>query len=96
MWTDEFEKVVREHCRFADSGSPLDPETPLALLGVDSIEIVTLIVDLEDAFGGQLPEDMLTPETFSTLGALWAALESRPGLSGNSEDATSAPNNCAT
>jgi acyl carrier protein len=77
-WPDQYEKLLRAHCRFLGDGSPVDPDTHLATLGMDSMEIVSLIVDLEDGFGFQLPEELLAPEVFATPGTLWDAL--RPHL----------------
>ena len=76
MWINEFETVLRRHCRFAAPDAKLDPDTALTLLGVDSMEIISLIVDLESALGIYIPEDVLTPQAFATPSALWAMMES--------------------
>lgn len=86
MWVEEYEKVIREYCPQVGDDLPLDPDMSLIELGIGSMEIVTLIVDLEDTFGSQLPEPMLTPATFATPGTLWAALVEHLGLSGVSAD----------
>ncbi|MGI5274504.1 phosphopantetheine-binding protein [Nonomuraea sp. CA-218870] len=56
-----------------DSGvlSALDD---LAGLGLDSMGVVRLIVDLEDAYGVQVPDEILDEKTFATVASLWAAL----------------------
>jgi acyl carrier protein len=81
MWLDLYERVVRQHCRFVDADSPLDPDTPMTQLGIDSMEIVNLIIDLEDSFEFAIPDDLLAPEVFITPGTLWKALADRFDLS---------------
>lgn len=76
-WTDQYEALLRAHCRLDDGVTFLQPDTGFALLGVDSMEIVSLVVDLEDELGFEFPEDLLTPEVFATPGTLWDALTNR-------------------
>lgn len=93
MWTDEFEAVLKRHCRFTSEDARLDPDIPMTLLGVDSMEIISLIVDLESVIGAQIPEDALTPQAFATPGALWDMLNhyfrpSKPGAATWRDDQT--------
>jgi acyl carrier protein len=81
MWAAKYEKILRGYCSEVGEDLPLDPDTPLTALGFGSMQIVGLIVDLEDEFGLQLPETMLTPAIFATPATLWAALAEHLGLS---------------
>ena len=83
MWVEEYEKALRVYFWEDMEDSPVDSDTPLAALGIGSVEIVSLIADLEDIFGTALPDSMLTPATFATPGTLWAALDETLGLTGN-------------
>jgi acyl carrier protein len=38
----------------------------LGKLGLDSMAAINLLVDLEQEFGIQVPDSLLTPETFAT------------------------------
>jgi acyl carrier protein len=76
-WTDEYEALLRAHCRPDDGVTSIQPDTRLAHLGIDSMEVVSLVVDLEDLLGFEFPEDLLTPEVFATPGTLWEALTNR-------------------
>lgn len=76
-WTDQYEALLRAHSRLADEVASIPPDTGFALLGIDSMEIVSLVVDLEDMLGLEFPEDLLTPEVFATPGSLWDALTNR-------------------
>lgn len=76
-WTDQYEALLRAHCRLDEGVACIQPDTAFALLGIDSMEIVSLVVDLEDMLGFEFPEDLLTPEVFATPGTLWDALTTR-------------------
>ncbi len=48
----------------------------LADLGLDSMVAIELVLDIEDTFGAQFPEDLLLRETFGTLRTLTAVVKS--------------------
>jgi acyl carrier protein len=73
MWTDVFDKVLRMNLDLPADRLP-GPDEPLASYGLDSMRTVSLLVDLEQAFGVTFADEMLVPATFATAGALWAAL----------------------
>ncbi|MBT2383219.1 phosphopantetheine-binding protein [Streptomyces sp. ISL-11] len=53
---------------------PLTDETPLREFGLDSMQAIELMFAVEDTFGVELPDELLTEETFSTAGKLWGAV----------------------
>jgi acyl carrier protein len=53
------------------TGLDLTPDTMLSDLGFDSVALVQLVVQLEEALGVDLPEDALSAETFESVGSLW-------------------------
>lgn len=55
-----------------DEAFPMDRE--LRDLGVDSMTIVTLIFELESAFGINIADEMLTHEVFQTPATIEAAV----------------------
>lgn len=71
---DRFQQLVRSRCRFLDPSGPFDPDTPLSALGVGSLEIVELIVDIEDDYGIEVPLELLTPEMFTSASTIWQGL----------------------
>ncbi|MDF3290289.1 phosphopantetheine-binding protein [Streptomyces silvisoli] len=71
-----FESAFRPRCRRLDPTEPLDLDASLVSLGVDSMEVVELIIALEDEFAIQLPQSLLTPETFATPSTILKALGS--------------------
>ncbi|GAA1007819.1 hypothetical protein Aple_043890 [Acrocarpospora pleiomorpha] len=69
----EFQAILRRHLPYAEPGE-LSPGDELTALGLDSMGVVQLLVDLEDGYDLELPDDILDEETFATVGSLWAAL----------------------
>ncbi|MFL6164578.1 MAG: acyl carrier protein [Jatrophihabitantaceae bacterium] len=43
-------------------------------LGLDSMSAIELVIDIEDRFGAQFPEERLVRETFATFPALVAVV----------------------
>jgi acyl carrier protein len=74
-WSEEFEKILRTHCRLVDRAAPLSPYAPFDLLGVDSIGLLGIIVDSEDAFDVDFLDELLTAEALATPIAFWESLQ---------------------
>lgn len=72
--TARFERVLRGHTPALEADEELDFSAPLGSLGLDSVEIVGLLVSLEEEFGVLFPPELMTPETFASAGSLWAGL----------------------
>lgn len=68
------EKILRTHARFVAPGTDIDPDLPIASLGVDSLDIIELVVQLEGKFDVEIPLDQVTPETFATPSSIWRLL----------------------
>ncbi|GAA1329915.1 phosphopantetheine-binding protein [Saccharothrix algeriensis] len=73
-WPEEFDELLRAYLPLLRDDAPLAQGTPLADLGLDSLSTVGLLVDVEDAFGVQFPDDALVPDTFATASSLWSAV----------------------
>lgn len=74
--TDEITQTVRALVARRSSEPEVTPdtETPLTELGVDSLGVVALIVDLEGEFAVRLPPTAITRETFHSVGSIAAAV----------------------
>ena len=68
------EQILRPHARFLAADADIDPDLSLASLGVDSLDIIELVVQIEDTFDVEIPPDRVTPETFSTPASIWRLL----------------------
>jgi acyl carrier protein len=71
---EKLEKILREHARFIDISSSIQSNMALASLGIDSLDIIELIVKIEDEFDLEIPSEQVTPDTFSTPGSIWRLL----------------------
>jgi acyl carrier protein len=72
----QFLALVRRHLKLADAGQELAMNASLEGLGLDSQAALSLMLDLEEAFGVVFRDSMFTEETFATPGSLWEALSS--------------------
>jgi acyl carrier protein len=69
-----FEEILRRHLPMAKA--EIGDDDLLADLGLDSMAVVVLLVDLEDSFEVEFPDDLLSVEVFGTPRSLWTAVNS--------------------
>jgi acyl carrier protein len=74
LWVPEFEAALRGCLPYLEGDQPLPPDASLIELGLDSMQAVTLVINLEAVLGIAFPEEALTPQTFSTPAVLWSAV----------------------
>jgi acyl carrier protein len=70
-----FGAILRRHLKYLDGDAEIPVQAPLRDLGLDSMQAVELLFDLEDELGVVLPDSAMTAETFATAESLWAAIE---------------------
>lgn len=63
-----------EHLRMVSSPNEIDLDVDLTTLGLTSMAATNLLVDLEDEFDVQFPDELLTPEVFRTVETLASAI----------------------
>ncbi len=73
-WSPQFETVLRARLPLLSPDEPLPPDVNLQNLGLDSLDTVQLMGDLESEFSIVFTDDLLTAATFSSAGKLWAAV----------------------
>jgi len=61
-----FQAVVRPHLRFLKQTDPFPMGENLGKLGLDSMAAINLLLDLEKEFQIQIPDSLLTAESFET------------------------------
>ncbi|GAA1716908.1 hypothetical protein GCM10009734_20540 [Nonomuraea bangladeshensis] len=74
MWDKQFEALLRHRLPLLSSGDELTADTNLREFGLDSMGAVELLSTLEADYAVQFDEEALVLDTFTTPGALWAAL----------------------
>lgn len=70
-----FGAILRRHLKYLTGDAEIPFDGPLKDLGLDSMEAVELLFDLEDELGVVLPDSAMTAETFATARSLLAAVE---------------------
>jgi len=69
-----FEAILRKRLKYLEPGAALPDDAALQELGLDSMQAVELLLDLEDELGIVLPDEAMTAETFATPGSLKVAV----------------------
>lgn len=73
-WDEEFDHLLRSYCGIVGPRDVIGPDVPFDILGVDSVGLLGLIVDSEEIFGVEFPNDMLNSTVLATPGSFWRAL----------------------
>ncbi|EMF01999.1 acyl carrier protein [Streptomyces mobaraensis NBRC 13819 = DSM 40847] len=76
QWDDRFEQVLRRNLPDLPAEDALLPEADLMDLGLDSMGMISLLMDLETEYGVRIPESELTFEAFASVAGLWAVVGS--------------------
>jgi aryl carrier-like protein len=71
---EELEELLRAHLPDLGADQQLRPDEPLLGLGLDSVRMVALIVDMESVYSVSLPEGLMSAETFHSARTLHQAL----------------------
>jgi acyl carrier protein len=74
MDDETFEAILRKRLKYLEPDAALPDDAALQELGLDSMQAVELLLDLEDELGIVLPDEAMTAETFATPGSLKAAV----------------------
>lgn len=71
----QLQDLLRPHLRFlkAEDAVPMDED--LGRLGLDSMASIDLLMEIESKLGLQIPDEMMTTDTFSTGNHLLAVLQ---------------------
>jgi acyl carrier protein len=72
MIDDQVVMVLRSHMADLPPEASVDTEDKLVDLGIDSLRLVELIIELEDAFDIVIPDEEMLASNFSTVGAVSA------------------------
>ncbi|MEU1176781.1 phosphopantetheine-binding protein [Streptomyces sp. NPDC005820] len=70
-WDERFESVVRPNLPLLEPETPLAPDAAFAALGLDSMQTVSLLVEVEEAYDIVMPDEALAAETFAGPLSLW-------------------------
>ncbi|MDV9194474.1 phosphopantetheine-binding protein [Streptomyces sp. Wh19] len=74
QWDERFESLVRAALGSLPADQILAADLDLPRAGLDSLAVVELLIQIEDAYQLIIPDELLTFATFATPGALWRAV----------------------
>jgi acyl carrier protein len=77
--TTKLNAILRQHLKFLGDEQEIPADEELSKLGLDSMSAINLLLDVEQAFGIVIPDEMLTAETFHTQATLGAAISTLVG-----------------
>lgn len=70
----QVKKIICKHLKTIDY-SDIEEDTLLNSLGVDSLTFIRILVDIEDCFGIQIPENDFIIEKMNTLKKMCKVIE---------------------
>lgn len=73
-WPAQFEAIIRSHLSDPPPAGELNPDLDLTAAGIDSLETIGLMTELEERFEFEFPDELLSTGTFSTPRILWTAI----------------------
>lgn len=73
--TPKLQEILRPRLRFLKEGDAVPMDDDLGRLGLDSMASIDLLMDIESELGVQIPDEMMTVDTFSTGNHLLAVIE---------------------
>jgi acyl carrier protein len=76
----EEQLVVLLRERLLETIAPIQPDTDLYTLGMDSMAIMQLLILIEEEYGVSLPECSLTRQNFSTVTQLARLIRAQSGV----------------
>ena len=79
------QSCLRKHLRLVADGEPVAMSAALRDLGLDSMSVIELLLDLESTFAVTFPDAMMSPETFKTGDVLHAAVRQLVEAAGSAD-----------
>ncbi|MDN0197620.1 phosphopantetheine-binding protein [Streptomyces sp. S.PNR 29] len=73
---DEIRAILSDPGVLGDRAWSVGGDVDLRSLGLESMRVVQILVEIEKRFGVEVPDEMLVPETFRTIDSIVAALAS--------------------
>lgn len=75
MIDEKFINLVKKHLKYLDKDKEFSIDESLKNLGLDSLESIHLLIDIEDIYNITMSDEHLTDNTFSTVSSLWKEVE---------------------
>ena len=72
----ELREIIAAHAKLSTPIASLADDADLFAAGMDSLAVVNVMMAIEDRFGLELPDHLLTRRSFASVSALESALRS--------------------
>lgn len=74
-WDDRYPVLLRENLPELPEGATLEPDTDLLAAGLDSVQLISLVMALETEYDVKFADEQFSSNTFATAGTVWQALQ---------------------
>jgi acyl carrier protein len=74
-WDDRFPALLRENLPEFPEDATLEAGTDLAAAGLDSVQLISLVMALESEYGVTFADEYFSSKTFATPAAVWQAVQ---------------------
>jgi acyl carrier protein len=74
-WDDRYPALLRENLPEFPDGATLEPDTDLAAAGLDSVQLISLVMALEAEYDVTFADEYFSSTTFATAGAVWQVIQ---------------------
>ena len=71
---DDIRQIVLKHARLAGASDAIDDDADLYALGLNSLATVNVMLALEDLYNVEFGDELLSRETFASIGAISRAI----------------------
>jgi acyl carrier protein len=78
-WDDRYPTLLRENLPEFPEGASLESDTDLVAAGLDSVQLISLVMALEAEYGVTFADEYFSSNTFATAGAVWRAVQELRG-----------------
>lgn len=71
----QLQDILRPHLRFLKAEEPVPMDEDLGRFGLDSMSSIDLLMEIESQLGVQIPDELMTADTFATGNHLLEVLQ---------------------
>ena len=71
---DDIRQIVLKHARLVGASDAIDDDADLYALGLNSLATVNVMLALEDLYNVEFGDELLSRETFASIGAISRAI----------------------
>jgi acyl carrier protein len=74
-WDDRYLALLQENLPEFPDDATLEADTDLVAAGLDSVQLISLVMALESEYGVTFADEYFSSKTFATPGTVWTAVQ---------------------